>query len=123
MFSVGVIVQRLCELQAEVSKHIGYEHAADCFCGGGGYWKLHKKGDYGPTHVEGYRNEGLSLEFIENATRAALAKAHGAGSEDTCEIGPASDCGGPVETCSDKVSRCDAHADVFYSHGAGSEDD
>ena len=60
------MIRRLCELQAEVSSVLGYDHAADCFCGEDGFWPL--------RHPSDYRNEGLSVEFIEKATREALAR-------------------------------------------------
>lgn len=60
------MIRRLCELQAEVSNVLGYDHAADCFCGEDGFWPL--------RHPSDYRNEGLSVEFIEKATREALAR-------------------------------------------------
>jgi hypothetical protein len=60
------VIERLCKLQAEVQAVLGYSRSADCFCG---------KSGFGPEHVHSdhYRNEGHCLEFIEKATRAALA--------------------------------------------------
>lgn len=61
------VIKRFCELQAEVSeKAIGYQYASDCFCGQSGFGSHH-------VHSDSYRNDGMSLEFIEKATRDALA--------------------------------------------------
>jgi hypothetical protein len=43
-----------------------YRHPADCFCGEGGFWPL-------PTE-DSYRNEMKSIEFIEEAVKAAIAE-------------------------------------------------
>lgn len=58
------VIERLCKLQTEVSDVLGYDHPADCFCNKGGFKNAGR---------ESYRNDGVSLEFIEAATRAALA--------------------------------------------------
>lgn len=63
------IIRRLCKLQAEVSEYVGYQHAADCFCGEGGFWD---SDNYDGTYAGGYRNDGKSLEFIEQAVREKL---------------------------------------------------
>ena len=60
------VIERLCILQRNVSDVLGWEHAADCFC---------DKAE----HEYHYQNQGLSLEFIEQATRAALAQRKGEG--------------------------------------------
>ena len=73
--SAQIVCTRFCDLQTKVSEFLGYDEAADCFCGEGGYWKLHKQGEYGGTYAEGYRNAGRSLLFIEKAVCDALAKA------------------------------------------------
>lgn len=66
------VIVRLCMLQEEVSAHLDqYQHAADCFCGTGGFWR---SDSYGGTFEQGYRNQGKSIEFIENAVRAAIAE-------------------------------------------------
>lgn len=60
------VLERLCKLQGEVAAHVGYDHAADCFCGQGGFWES-------PSYRESdYRNDGVALEFIEKAVRDAL---------------------------------------------------
>lgn len=64
------VVERLCALQGEVFDAIGDEHPTDCFCGKQGFWGA---SNYGPTVAEGYRNDGVALEFIEEAVRKALA--------------------------------------------------
>jgi hypothetical protein len=64
------VIKRLCELQRDVSDVLGYHNAADCFCGQGGLYASH-------TSSDAYRNDGVSLEFIENATRAALRSRQG----------------------------------------------
>lgn len=64
------VIERLCKLQGEVQEAIGFSHEADCFCGKSGAWG---SGSYGPTHAEGYRNDGAALEFIEAAVRTAIA--------------------------------------------------
>lgn len=62
------VIERLCKLQAEVASHVGYENAADCFCGHRGFWNS-------PSYKEAdYRNDGVALEFIEKAVRTALGK-------------------------------------------------
>jgi len=56
------VIARLCRLQEEVSRHLGdYENAADCFCTEGGFWDSDSYSD-----IE-YRNDGVSLQFIEDA--------------------------------------------------------
>jgi hypothetical protein len=63
------VIERLCNLHSEAAGHIGYEFAADCFCGNGGFW-----------HVEGYnperdyRNDGRALQFIEAAVREKIER-------------------------------------------------
>jgi hypothetical protein len=63
------IIERLCQLQAEVQQKIGFEHSADCFCKQSGFWGAV---DCGGTHAEGYRNDGIALEFIEKVVREKL---------------------------------------------------
>ena len=62
-------IERLCKLQARVQEHLGYDHAADCFCGKGGFWN---SSDYDGSFENGYRNDGVAIEFIEKAVLAAL---------------------------------------------------
>ena len=61
------VIERLCKLQAEVWHTLGLHSAADCICG---------KSGFGAEHLcsDSYRNDGEALEFIEKATREALAK-------------------------------------------------
>lgn len=64
------VIERLCALQEKVSRRIGFNYAADCFCGMGGFWS--NSPDYDGTMKNGYRNDGKSLEFIENAVSEKL---------------------------------------------------
>ena len=64
------VIERLCKLQSEVTEHLGYQYAADCFCGKGGFWE---STDYDGTHEHGYRNDMKSIEFIEQAVRSRLS--------------------------------------------------
>lgn len=59
-------IERLCNLTAEVLEHIGYEGPSDCFCGKGGFWDLDC---YGESE---YRNDGRTIEFIEEAVREKI---------------------------------------------------
>lgn len=61
------VIERLCILQAEVQQVIGFEHAADCFCGNSGFWA-----SYGYNSATDYRNDGAALAFIEETVRARL---------------------------------------------------
>lgn len=66
------VIVRLCQLQTEAAEHVGWEHAADCFCG--------QRNGFGissddPKFADDYRNDGAALEFIERAVRAAIAHA------------------------------------------------
>ena len=63
------VIQRLCELQGEVSRHIGYDEPADCFCGRGGFWDIT---DYDPARD--YRNAGVALAYIEAAVREKIER-------------------------------------------------
>lgn len=63
------VIERLCKLTAEVYGQIGYGHAADCFCGNSGFWGCDK---YDGTFANGYRNDGVCLEFIERTVREKL---------------------------------------------------
>ena len=60
-------ITALCQLQAEVSEHHLFRHAADCFCGERQDWV-----DRGM-----WRNKGESLRFIIEATREKLARERG----------------------------------------------
>lgn len=71
-------IERLCKLQGVVTEHIGYEYAADCFCGGGGFWGAK---DYDGTFKNGYRNDGAALEYIEKAVAEKMARDRDEGSE------------------------------------------
>ena len=68
------IISRLCKLQSEVASYQGSgEHAADCFCGEGGFWDLDNYSD--KTEFSGWKNDGKALEFIEETVRKALKEA------------------------------------------------
>lgn len=69
MLSADDVIERLCNLQAEVQAAFCHNTAADCFCGKDGFWGSE---GYGGTLEEGYRNEGKALEFIEQAVRKEL---------------------------------------------------
>lgn len=61
-----VIIRRLCALQAHVvTEVLGHDDPADCFCGDEGFWPLHQPDDF--------RNAGKAVDFIEEATLAAIA--------------------------------------------------
>lgn len=62
------LIRRLCSLQARVvDEVIGCDISSDCFCGDSGFWPL--------TSAEAFRNAGKAIDFIEEATLAALKKA------------------------------------------------
>jgi len=71
MLEANEVIKRLCYLQTKVSAHIGHNHAADCFCGTGGFWSTKF---YGGTYDKGYRNDGLSLKYIEKAVQEKINK-------------------------------------------------
>lgn len=59
------IIRRLCALQAHVvTEVLGHDHPADCFCGDEGFWPL--------ASADDYRNAGKAIDFIEEATLAAI---------------------------------------------------
>ncbi len=91
------MIERLCALQDEVTKLLGPDHAADCFCGAGGFWPI--------RHADDYRNEGLAVAFIERVTRAAIkaaAKASDVACSDTQAAVP------PPKTCSCGLAEAEA---------------
>lgn len=63
------VMQRFCILMGEAQEHLGWDHAADCFCGHGGFWRVN---GYNP-HRD-YRNDGKSVEFIEAAVREKIER-------------------------------------------------
>lgn len=66
------VIKRLCKLQEKVASHVGWEYAADCFCGHGGFWTVHPT--YDGTFDQGYRNDGVALEFIEQAVAEKIER-------------------------------------------------
>lgn len=59
------VLERLCALHFEVADALGdWSHPADCFC--------EKKRQWDARALADYRNDGVSLEFIEKAVYAAL---------------------------------------------------
>lgn len=66
------VIERLCKLNSEVAKYFGYSFASDCFCGKGAYSEEKEIKDL--TYENGYRNDGTSLQFIENTVREKLKK-------------------------------------------------
>ena len=63
------VIQRFCKLMGEAQDYLGWDHAADCFCGHGGFWFVQ---GYNP-HTD-YRNDGKSVEFIEAAVREKIER-------------------------------------------------
>lgn len=62
-------IERFCKLQMQVNTFVfDHEHAADCFCGQGGFWRD------GAVDPDGYRNELRAVEWIENVVRERLAE-------------------------------------------------
>ena len=57
-------VRRLCELQTEVSLHLGCDVPADCFC-------FQERVKYDPDL---WRNAGRSIAFIQYAVRDAIKR-------------------------------------------------
>lgn len=56
----------LCQLQSEVQQNVlEYKHAGDCFCGNRDKWVEEGK----------WLNEGIAIQFIIDATRAAMEAA------------------------------------------------
>ena len=55
------IIEALCQLQRTVSEHIGWQHAADCFC--------HQASK---TYPGSYQNDGAALAFIVAAVQAQI---------------------------------------------------
>jgi hypothetical protein len=64
------VIERLCELQAEVWERLSYDGAADCFCQQSGFWDAD---GYDGSFSGGYRNDGKAIEFIEQAVHEKLA--------------------------------------------------
>lgn len=61
------LIRRLCALQAHVvTEVLGHDEAHDCFCGDEGYWPLRS--------AEDFCNEGGAVDFIVEATLAAIAE-------------------------------------------------
>ena len=64
------VIQRFCRLQDRVATEIvGYQYAADCFCGQGGFWPL--------EDAEDYRNDEKALEWIEEAVEQRIRREAG----------------------------------------------
>lgn len=77
MNSPRSIIDRLCELQAEVVHGVvGYEHGNDCFCGRGGFWT--EDGNW-PEPCRGWTNAEEAINFIEGAVRDAINRRKGSG--------------------------------------------
>lgn len=59
------LIRRLCALQAlVVTDVLGHDDPADCFCGDEGFWPL--------ENAEQFRNAGKAIDFIQEATLAAV---------------------------------------------------
>ena len=75
------IIRRLCCLQSEVAAYQGYhKHSADCFCKEGGFWVT--SDSYSDELFGGWSNDGLALEFIEQAVREKLKAMEAKGEQD-----------------------------------------
>ena len=55
-------MQKLCIIMGEAQDHLGWDHAADCFC----FKSQFSESDY--------RNDGKSVEFIEAAVREKIKR-------------------------------------------------
>jgi hypothetical protein len=68
---VRAIVARLCALTERVMAEThGWQHASDCICGEGGFWR---SANYSASD---FRHELKTIEFIERAVEVALANVH-----------------------------------------------
>lgn len=61
------VLTRLCALGSAVQRHLGYQYAADCFCGGN---KLSTREAAGP-----FRWDSEVVDFIETAVRKRIQAA------------------------------------------------
>lgn len=64
-------VKRMCALNETVAAHLRYEHPTDCFCGHGGFWGAER---YDGTVEGGYRNDGVTIEFIATAVAEKIQR-------------------------------------------------
>jgi len=71
MISAKEAIERLCLLQGRVHSHLDNNSAADCFCGGNGFWG---SDDYDGTVQGGYRNDEEAIRFIEEAVAEKMKK-------------------------------------------------
>jgi len=58
------VLRRFCAVGNEVQRHLGYAHAADCFCGGNPDSVLERGG--------AFRYSEDVLAFVENAVHEAV---------------------------------------------------
>jgi hypothetical protein len=65
------IIERMCKLQEEVQVHHNHVNAGDCFCGKGGMW------GYKGFDMSHWRNDLVSIEFIEQAVREKIKEEAG----------------------------------------------
>ncbi len=63
------VIEQYCLLQEEVATFFDHEHAADCFCGKGGFWGSE---DFDGSFEEGYRNDMEVFKFIQEAVREKI---------------------------------------------------
>ena len=63
------LIERLCQLQDEYAKVMGYSVPRDCFCGNAGFWHT---GDRWPDGAHHWENDGSAVDFIERVVRNAL---------------------------------------------------
>lgn len=66
-------IERLCSLSSKVLGHLGYKNACDCFCGMGGLNREKNVDIKALTYENGYRNDGIVLQYIE---KAVMQKIH-----------------------------------------------
>ena len=74
------VVEAFCKLREEVASHFGHQHPTDCMCGKGGLGNM--------TWRDGFRDDGVVLEFIRDAVRARLALASDSENEPSTPAGP-----------------------------------
>lgn len=63
------LIVRLCQLQEEYAKVMGYSAPRDCFCGTAGFWR---NGDNWPGSASHWENDGSAVDFIERVVRSVL---------------------------------------------------
>lgn len=59
------VIAEFCRLQDLASAFLGWQYAADCFCG---------RNATGDTFEDGYRNEAVALDFIQQAILEKISR-------------------------------------------------